>query len=95
MPWKPKNKRVLVLPTYQDNKTESGLFIPDSAKEVPMTGTITHVSADCKEYHVGQDVLFGKYAGSIIKIDGEDRLILLEEDIFCAWENEGGEMQNG
>jgi len=83
MRWQPKNKRVIVSPTVLSNKTESGLYIPESAKEVPVSGEI---SAACEgsEYKVGETILFGKYAGSIINVDGNDYLILLEEDIFCV-----------
>jgi chaperonin GroES len=83
MRWKPKNKRLLVAPTMQSNKTDAGLFIPDSAKEVPMTGEVIAVGPECQEYAVGQTVMFGKYAGSIINVDGQDCLILLEEDVYC------------
>ena len=84
MRWKPKNKRLLVSPQFQSNKTESGLFIPESAKEVPMSGEILAVSAECRDYKTGQTILFGKFAGSLISIDGVECLILLEEDVFCT-----------
>lgn len=88
MRWKPKNKRMLVSPTVQDNVTESGLYIPESAKEVPMSGTVVAVSKECTDYVAGDQILFGRYAGSTINVDGRDCLILLEEDVFCCLDRE-------
>ena len=88
---RPMFDRVLVARTDEPTKTRSGLFLPDSAKEKPMQGTILaigngRVSDDGTitplQVKVGDVVAFGKYAGTEIQVDGEDRLILREDDIL-------------
>lgn len=87
----PINDRIVVEPTHQDNVTQAGLYIPESAKEVPMTGRIVYVGKGgylesgefrVTQLKVGDEVLFGRYAGSEIKLNGKDYLIMLETDIF-------------
>ncbi len=89
---RPLFDRVLVKRTEEATKTKSGLFIPDSAsKEKPVQGTVVavgsgRVSDDGKVTALtvkeGDKVVFGKYAGTEIKLDGEERLILREDDIL-------------
>lgn len=89
---RPLFDRVLVKRSDEPTKTKSGLFLPDSAsKEKPVQGTILavgngRVSDDGKvtplSVKEGDTVIFGKYAGTEVKIDGEDRLILREDDIL-------------
>lgn len=89
---RPLFDRVLVKRTEEPTKTKSGLFIPDSAsKEKPVQGTVIavgngRVSDDGKVTALtvkeGDKVVFGKYAGTEIKLDGEERLILREDDIL-------------
>ena len=87
---KPLGDRVVVKPEPAEEKTASGLFIPDTAKEKPQRGTIvsvgpgrvengTKIDMTVKE---GDTVLYGKYAGTEIKLDGEDYLIMRESDIL-------------
>jgi chaperonin GroES len=89
---KPLGDRVLVKRSEEsDEKTASGLFIPDTAKEKPQRGTIVAVGQGSKkedgtrapmDVKAGDTVLFGKYSGNEIKIDGEEFLIMREDDIL-------------
>ncbi len=87
----PLADRVLVKRVESENKTKSGLFIPDSAKEKPAEGLVLAVGAGkalddggraALQVKEGDRVLFGKYSGTEVKIDGEDHLILREDDIL-------------
>ena len=73
-----------------ETKTASGLYIPDSAKEKPQQGVIIAVgngkSDEPMELKVGDKVMYGKYAGTEVKVDGETRLIIREEDILAIVE---------
>jgi len=77
---KPLADRVLIEPMEAEEKTTSGIYIPDTAKEKPQKGTIIAVGAGTKdvnmEVKVGDVVLYGKYAGTEITIDGKDYLIM-------------------
>jgi len=79
--------RVFVEPLAAETKTASGLYIPDSAKEKPLKGTIVAVGNDVKDekptVKVGDVVLYGKFAGTEINYDGNDYLIMRESDIFA------------
>ena len=89
---RPLHDRVLVKRLEDDiEKTKGGLYIPDSAKEKPQTGKVIaagkgKVADDGKvtalDVKVGDKILFGKYSGSEIKVDGEELLIMREEDIL-------------
>ncbi|MSQ01684.1 MAG: co-chaperone GroES [Myxococcales bacterium] len=88
---RPLFDRVLVKRNEEPTRTKSGLFLPDTAKEKPIEGTVLaagggKVGDDGKittlTVKVGDKIVFGKYAGTEIKIDGEDRLILREDDIL-------------
>jgi len=87
---KPLGDRVVVQPKPADEKTESGLYIPDSAKEKPQRGTVKSVGPGRVEdgtqidmtVEEGQEVLYGKYAGTEVTLDGEEYLIMRESDIF-------------
>lgn len=83
--------RVLVKRNEETTRSRGGLFLPESATEKPVQGTVLavgqgRVSDDGKvsplSVSVGDQVIFGKYSGTEIKVDGEDRLILREEDIL-------------
>lgn len=92
MKLKPLNDRVLVKRLEMEEKTAGGIYIPDSAKEKPMKGKIVaagpgklddagkRVKMAVKK---GDQVLFAKYAGSEITIDGEDHLVMREDDILA------------
>jgi chaperonin GroES len=89
---RPLQDRVIVKRLEQeDEKTKGGLIIPDTAKEKPQQGKIVAVgkgkvnddgTINPLDVKVGDKILFGKYAGSEIKIEGEEHLIMREEDIL-------------
>ena len=83
----PLSVRVVVTPQAAETKTASGLYIPDSAKEKPQQGTIAAVGNGKKDHKmtvkVGDTVLYGKYAGTELKLDGKEYLIMREEDILA------------
>lgn len=88
---RPLFDRILVKRNEEPTRTKGGLFLPETAKEKPVEGTVLAVgqgrlSDDGKvtplSVAVGDRVVFGKYAGTEIKIDGEDRLILREDDVL-------------
>lgn len=87
---KPLSDRVLVQPQPAEEKTSSGIIIPDTAKEKPQEGTVisagpgkvengTKIDMSVKE---GDKVLYGKYSGTEITLDGEEYLIMRESDIL-------------
>ena len=84
---KPLADRVLVEPLEAETKTASGIIIPDTAKEKPQKGNVVAVGAGTKEnpitLKVGETVLYGKYSGTELKLDGTDYLIMRESDILA------------
>jgi chaperonin GroES len=84
---KPLADRVLVEPLAAEQKTSGGIIIPDTAKEKPQKGTVIAVGAGKKDepmtVKVGDVVLYGKYSGSELSIDGADYLIMRESDILA------------
>ena len=84
--FKPLADRVLVEPSAAEEKTSSGIIIPDTAKAKPQKGKIVAVGNGTKDekitVKVGETVLYGKYSGTEINIDGTDYLIMKESDIF-------------
>ena len=84
---KPLSDRVLIEPVAAETKTASGIFIPDTAKEKPQKGTVVAVGNGSKDHtmtvKVGDTVLYGKYAGTEISIEGQDYLIMRESDILA------------
>ena len=88
---RPLQDRIIVKRLDEEETTKGGIIIPDSAKEKPLEGKVTavgrgKVTDDGKlrepEVKTGDRILFGKYAGTEIKLDGEDHLILREDDIL-------------
>jgi chaperonin GroES len=84
---KPLADRVLVEPAQAEEKTASGLIIPDTAKEKPQRGTVLAVGEGKPEepmtVKVGDTVLYGKYSGTELNVEGKDYLIMRESDIFA------------
>ncbi|MBM3162487.1 MAG: co-chaperone GroES [Chlorobi bacterium] len=89
---KPLADRVIVKPAPAEEKTKGGLFIPDTGKEKPQYGEVVAVGpgkvADNgqvvdMQVTVGQKVLYGKYSGTEVNVEGEDYLIMRESDIFA------------
>ena len=85
---KPLADRVLVEAKEAETKTASGLYIPDSAKEKPQQGTVVAVGNGKKdepmELCVGDTVLYGKYAGTEITVDGKNYLIMRQSDVVAV-----------
>ena len=84
--FKPLADRVLVEPAAAEEKTASGIIIPDTAKEKPQQGTIVAIGTGKKDepinVKVGDQVLYGKYSGTEVTIEGSDYLIMKESDIY-------------
>ncbi len=84
---KPIADRVLVEPSPAETTTASGIIIPDTAKEKPQRGTVIAVGAGKKDepmtVKAGDTVLYGKYAGTELTVDGKEYLIMRESDIFA------------
>ncbi|MBK7028854.1 MAG: co-chaperone GroES [Bacteroidales bacterium] len=85
---KPLADRVLVEPAAAEQKTAGGIIIPDTAKEKPQKGTVVAVGNGKKDepmtVKVGDLVLYGKYSGTEINVDGRDYLIMRESDILAV-----------
>jgi len=93
---RPLQDRVLVKRVKEEEKTRGGIIIPDTAKEKPIEGRVVAVgngvvqkdgSVRKLEVKKGNRVLFGKYGGTEVKIDGEEHLILKEDDILAILED--------
>jgi chaperonin GroES len=84
---KPLADRVLVEPAAAEEKTASGIIIPDTAKEKPQRGQVVAIGTGKKDepltVKVGDQVLYGKYAGTEITVEGKEYLIMRESDIFA------------
>jgi chaperonin GroES len=84
---KPLADRVLIEPKPAEEKTASGLFIPDTAKEKPLEGTVIAAGPGTKEVDMevkaGDKVLYGKYAGTEINSGGKDYIIMRQSDILA------------
>ena len=83
----PLADRVLVRPAAAEEKTEGGIIIPDSAKEKPLRGEVLAVGNGTKEEEMvlkaGDQVLYGKYAGTELELDGEKYLIMRQSDVLA------------
>ena len=95
MKFRPLHDRVVVRRIEEDTKTAGGIIIPDTAKEKPMQGEIVSVGPGARdesgkivplEVKKGDRVLFGKWSGTEVKIDGEDLLIMKESDVLGVLE---------
>ena len=84
---KPLSDRVLIEPVAAETKTASGIFSPDTAKEKPQKGSVVAVGNGTKDHEmtvkVGDTVLYGKDAGTELKLEGTDYLIMREDDILA------------
>ncbi|MBK1668835.1 co-chaperone GroES [Rhodovibrio sodomensis] len=97
MKFRPLHDRVVVKRLEQDEKTTGGIIIPDTAKEKPMQGEVLAVGPGAKDeqgtvqpldVQVGDTVLFGKWSGTEVTVDGEDVLIMKESDIMGVLEGQ-------
>ncbi len=91
MTFKPLHDRVVVKRVEEENRTKGGIIIPDTAKEKPMQGEVLAVGPGARNdkgdlvpmgVQVGDRVLFGKWSGTEVKLDGEELLIMKEADIM-------------
>ncbi len=82
MNFTPIGERVLVKREVEANKTASGIFIPDSAKEKPQRGVAIAISKEISEISVGDIVVFGKYGSVDLVLDGVEYAVLKKEDII-------------
>ena len=89
---RPLGDRIVIQPTPREEMTKSGIVLPDTAKEKPQEGTILAVGPgrilddgkrEAMDVKVGQKVLYGKYAGTEFKVDGDDLLIVSQKDILA------------
>jgi chaperonin GroES len=93
---KPLGDRVVIKPTEQEEQTTSGIFLPETAKEKPQQGKIVAAGPGARketgeriamDVQVNDTVLYAKYAGTTIKLEGQEYLILKESDILAIVEN--------
>ena len=91
----PLGDRIVVKPLVREEKTASGIFLPDAAQEKPMKGEVLAVGPGKKNdkgdispmaVKVGDRVLFGKYSGQTVKVDGDELLVMKEDDLFAVVE---------
>jgi chaperonin GroES len=91
MKFRPLGDRVLVKRVEEETKTKGGIIIPDTAKEKPQEGEVIAIGAGARddsgklvplELKAGDRILFGKWSGSEVKIEGEDLLIMKESDVL-------------
>ncbi|HEY4547652.1 MAG TPA: co-chaperone GroES [Pedomonas sp.] len=99
MSFKPLHDRVVVRRIEEDQRTAGGIIIPDSAKEKPQQGEVVAVGPGARneqgalvplDVKVGDLVLFGKWSGTEVKVNGEELLIMKESDILGILENTAG-----
>ena len=87
---KPLADRVLIAPTAAEEVTMAGIFIPDSAKEKPLQGRVIAAGKGTKDEEMvvkpGDNVLYGKYAGNEVTLDGEKYIIMRQSDILAIIE---------
>ena len=85
---KPLADRVLILPTAAEEVTLGGIIIPDTAKEKPLRGTVQAVGNGTKDEEMvlkeGDQVLYGKYAGTELELEGEKYLIMRQSDVLAV-----------
>ena len=95
MSLRPLHDRIIVERLQEDTKTASGIIIPDSAKEKPQKGKVIAVgkgkigedgSIRALDVKAGDTILFGKYSGTEVKIDSQERLIMREDDVLAVIE---------
>jgi chaperonin GroES len=85
---KPLADRVVIEPAAAEERTAGGIIIPDTAKEKPQRGTVVAVGPGKKDeptsVQVGDSVLYGKYSGTEISVEGKDYLIMREADLYAV-----------
>lgn len=95
MGYRPLGDRLMVKPNTSEETTKSGIVLPDSAKEKPQEGKVTAVGAGAKdengkliplEVKTGDSILYSKYSGTEVKIEGDEHLIIKESDVLAIVE---------
>jgi chaperonin GroES len=95
MKFRPLADRIVVKRTEEEQKTKGGIIIPDTAKEKPLEGLVISVGNGkvlnngkvvALDVKAGDRILFGKYSGTEVKLDGEEHVILREEDILAVFD---------
>lgn len=85
---KPLADRVLILPAPAEEKTIGGIIIPDTAKEKPLKGEVVAVGQGTKDEEmilkVGDTVLYGKYAGTALEVEGKEYLVMRQSDVVAV-----------
>lgn len=90
---RPLSDRLVVKRTVEEEKTKGGIFIPDTAKEKPLEGVVVAVGSGKSlkngkthplDVKAGDKVLFGKYSGTEVKVDGEELVLLREDDVLAV-----------
>ena len=103
MKFRPLHDRVVIRRLEEDEKTAGGIIIPDSAKEKPMQGQVLAVGPGSRnekgevvplDVQAGDTVLFGKWSGTEVRIDGEDVLIMKESDVMGVIEGKSAARKN-
>ena len=91
---RPLSDRLVVRRTQEEEKTKGGIIIPDTAKEKPLEGVVVAVGSGTVlkngkvvplEVKAGDKILFGKYSGTEVKVDGEELVLLREEDVLAVF----------
>lgn len=87
---RPLQNRIIVKPIETEDESPGGIVIPDAAKEKPMEGKVLAIGSEVGEVHVGDLVVYSKYAGTELKLKGEEEscLILWEDDVLVVWEED-------
>lgn len=80
----PLGDRIVLQQVESEEKTASGIILPDSAKEKPSEGKVLAVGKDVKEVKAGDKVLYSKYGPSEVKVDGKELMIVKEEDVLAV-----------
>ena len=84
MTLQPLADRIVAKPLEAQEKTSSGFYVPDAAKEKPQMAEVTAVGKEVKEIKVGDHIVYSQYKPDEIKVDGQDMLILKEEDVLAV-----------
>jgi chaperonin GroES len=102
MKFRPLHDRVVIRRLEQEGKTTGGIIIPDTAKEKPQEGEVVAVGPGARDEHgelqplelkVGDRVLFGKWSGTEVKIDGEELMIMKESDVMGVIEGKSSKVK--
>lgn len=80
----PLADRIVAKPLEAQEKTTSGFYVPDSAKEKPQMGAVIAVGKEVKEIKVGDHIVYSQYKPDAVKVDGDELMIMKEEDVLAV-----------